>query len=679
MAEGVTIGSLIVRIGADAEDLLRDLKKADSGFGSFGKNVKLAHGAVTAFASAAAAAGATLAAVLVMTAKSADAMVKMAQAAGMATDEFSQLAYAAQLSGVSAEALSSSVSRLNRNISDAAQGTGEAGKAFTALGLQTQNVDGSLKSADQVIAEVANKFATFADGPEKSALAIALFGRAGAQMIPLLNQSAAGIAQLREEAKALGVSIDSETGKAAERFNDNLERLQQAGHGVANRLMAELLPALEVVTDRIVNAAKSSGQLRDDLEGLSDFIQSATLTVFQTLAVVGSDLAFTFKTIGGELGVIAAQLTRLAHGDVKGARLIGEEWTKDAAQARKDLDEFQARIMKLGIIKQTPTDQFFDFTPHEPKGAAPKMEDNKGGFDLAKQLQEGVDEENRIQAEALAATVKYQDAQLTEDKAHVDARMQVLYDFYQAEQDLAVAQGQILLENDSLSHSSRLDQLIAANDAEYAENERYRLAVQDLEQNFSDAELQALGGMHAVKEQMEQQHQQRLLQIRSQSLNTAAQFVRASYAQQAATIFGELANITAGVAQHNRQLFELNKVAGIANAVIAAYEGISLTMSKYPFPLNIAMAAAHAAAAFAQVSAIQSTTFGGAAAPSVGPTAAPPVTPVAGAGTESGGGQGGPTTIVQLPGTDFLSTKTVRDLMKRIEEETRNGGRVIVA
>ncbi len=74
---------------------------------------------------------------------------------------------------------------------------------------------------------------------------------------------------------------------------------------------------------------------------------------------------------------------------------------------------------------------------------------------------------------------------------------------------------------------------------------------------------------------------------------------------------GDLQTMTAGVAQNDRKMFELNKAAGIANAVINAYQGISLTLASYPAPLSFAMAAVQGVAAFAQISAIRSANFQG--------------------------------------------------------------------
>src|SRR4051812_26819436 len=123
MSEGTSIGALIVRIGGDGDDLLKELKKADAGLTSFDKRVKAAHTTAMAFATAAAAAGASVLAMVTISAKGADEMRKMGQAAGLSTAAFSELAYAANLGGVSTESFSAAMSKLNRNVSEAAQGT----------------------------------------------------------------------------------------------------------------------------------------------------------------------------------------------------------------------------------------------------------------------------------------------------------------------------------------------------------------------------------------------------------------------------------------------------------------------------------------------------------------------------------------------------------------------------
>lgn len=582
-SDGAPIGALAVRVGADATDLVNEFGKAGKASDKLQSRLELASEAAAAFAAAAAATAAAVVLMVKSALDGADAMSKMAQGAGVATQTFSELAHAAKLSDISTEGLSTSMGRLNRNILDASAGTGDAVRAFEALGIEVKNADGSLKSADVVMAEVADQFAGMEDGAGKSGLALMLFGRAGAAMIPMLNSGSEGLRLLREEARQLGVTIDTETGKAAEEFNDTLTRMGQVQQGAANKIMADLLPAMQAVADEMLRAAKETNAF--------SMAGEVAKTVFQTIAVLGSDLAFVFKMVGGEIGVIMAQLAAVARGDFSGARLIGEEWTRDAEQARKDLDDLQKRIMEVHRVSAggaMDEGVGLEGVFSAGKRAAPGIEDTsaaaKAAADAlatAKAIQEGLDEEQKIQAEADALVVEHRNAELEAEASHYAERMRIWFEFIDQKQ---AAEEQAMREEAALVDSN----------------------------------------MTAIEK-----------------------FQRMSYTKQAQTVFGALSNITAGVSQHNRKMFELNKAAGIGMALVNAYEGISLTLKSYPYPWNIAMAAAHGIAAFAQVNAIRSQSFGGGggAAPSIaGSTAAPPVSPVSGGAP--GGGSGGSMTKI---------------------------------
>src|SRR5690606_27953288 len=164
--------------------------------------------------------------------------------------------------------------------------------------------------------------------------------------------------------------------------------------------------------------------------------------------------------------------------------------------------------------------------------------------------------------------------------------------------------------------------------------------------------------------------------LRERNLTDLERFTNQSYAKQAKTVSGHLADITANVARESKAMFEINKVAGIANAIVSAYEGISKTLAAYPYPLSVAMASLQAGAAFAQVNAIRSASFGkggGGAAPSLaGGTPATPVTPV------QGGTPGGQQELVQdvsvtLVGGNMFSAEQLEQLGEVLAD---NGGMI---
>src|SRR5690606_219290 len=174
----------------------------------------------------------------------------------------------------------------------------------------------------------------------------------------------------------------------------------------------------------------------------------------------------------------------------------------------------------------------------------------------------------------------------------------------------------------------------------------------------------------------------RMGEIRKKGMSAIEKFTTSSFANQVKTVAGYMTEMTAGLAQHSKTMFEVNKAAGIANAVVATYQGMAEAL-KLGWPLGPIAAAAIGAQGFAQVAAIKSQSFSGAggAAPSLaGSTPATPVTPVSGGTGPAGvGGGGSQTLILEGIGEDQLfSGKMIRELIPRIEEFFRdNGGGMI--
>lgn len=316
MAAGSIVIDLLMKTGSfetdtkRAEKRLKELQKTAKDFGT-------AIGAAFAgFASASAL-------LVKQSIDQADAFAKMAQSAGVTVESISSLAYAADLSGVSQENLSSSLARLTKNMSDAQQGTGEAIKGFKALGISVVDASGNLRASDQVLKDVAEKFASFEDGANKTALAISLFGKSGAQLVPLLNAGASGIAELQQEADRLGITLDTNTAKAAEAFNDNLTRIQSVSRGLANNIAAQLLPTLVNLTNQLFNSAAGSQALQ----------QAATAAASGVRLLISSGIVIggVFKTLGEYIGGAAAALVAFYSGRFSDALSIIKSTVSDVS------------------------------------------------------------------------------------------------------------------------------------------------------------------------------------------------------------------------------------------------------------------------------------------------------------------------------------------------------------
>lgn len=255
------IGALRVNLGLNSAQFSKGLTDANRKAKTFASRVGPAIKGI-GLAAAGAAVGIGLAVKGIL--DDADQLTKAAQKIGIPVDELSRLRHAAELAGVEFAGLQTSVRRLSQNMRDAFEGSAAKGPMiFEQLGISVKDADGNMKSASQVMAELGDAFAAMPDGAMKTAMAIELMGRAGADMIPLLNGGSSALRSAMEEADRLGIVIDEKTGKAAEQFNDNLSRLGKVVSGIGIQFAAKLAPHLAAFTDWLVEISPALSRFAD--------------------------------------------------------------------------------------------------------------------------------------------------------------------------------------------------------------------------------------------------------------------------------------------------------------------------------------------------------------------------------------------------------------------------------
>jgi hypothetical protein len=287
----------------------------------------------------------------------ADEMSKLGQKTGIAVKDLAGLQLAFRQSGLEAGALQGNMSRLAQNMAKGAD-------AFAAMQLQTKNADGSLKSTRDMLGEVADKFASYKDGAEKTALAVQLFGKAGADMIPLLNGGAAGLAEFDAMAQQLGLTMDEATARSAEKFNDTLDLVSMGVSGVGTQIAAQLLPTLTGLAGEFLTTMTSGDKLKSTAEFLA--------TALKGLYVAGLAVVEAFKTVGTTLGGVFAAIGAAISGDFAGAKAILSELKTDIGTSWiKTLDQAKAAWDTTGNAAV----EAMAATSAAAKGAAPNVQD----------------------------------------------------------------------------------------------------------------------------------------------------------------------------------------------------------------------------------------------------------------------------------------------------------------
>lgn len=279
-----------------------------------------------------------------------DALDEMSQRVGISVETLSVWRPAAEQSGVSGESFEKGLRKLSTTMLEAATGSEEAARNFAAVGVAFKNQDGMLRGTDQVLLDLAERFKAMPDGAQKTALAVQLFGKAGAELIPFLNQGRDGIEELSAEMQALGVQMSGETAAQAGEFNDALDKLKLASTSIGNQIIASLLPALNDMAGGMVESAKEGGTLRVILDGV--------VLVLKTLALGAATVGKAFVALGEAIGAGVGAAVEALKGNTAGAKAIIADLKGSLIKRLDELAEFR--------------DSLFDPKPIEVK--APRIQ-----------------------------------------------------------------------------------------------------------------------------------------------------------------------------------------------------------------------------------------------------------------------------------------------------------------
>ncbi len=250
------------------------------------------------------------------TADAGDAALLASQKTGVQIEAYQRLAYAAGLSGVEVEGLDTGLKFLNASIDAAGQGAKQDVKAFADLGVSLKDANGKARSTEDVLLSVSDQFQKMPDGPRKTAIAMALFGRSGVDLIPMLNEGGAAIRKWGEEAEAAGLIMSEQAAKDADAFNDSLDRLKSAGTGLGMSLTADLLPQITQLIEkaRLFIAANKPAVVAQMTKVVKELSAAAPDLIAGLLAFVKllADLAKIIGPIVKALGGFGTVLNILA-------------------------------------------------------------------------------------------------------------------------------------------------------------------------------------------------------------------------------------------------------------------------------------------------------------------------------------------------------------------------------
>jgi hypothetical protein len=286
-------GTVEVSFAAETARFTSELRKVQSSLkrieGDFKSMERVAGVALRVFS------GAALASFAKQAFEAADATATAAERAGIAIETFSRLQYAAGQTDVEMSGLTTGIQRFQIALSKADDESKQAIATLSRFGIQAETLK-NLSIEDQ-LAAVAEAFTKISDPADRTRLAVELFGKsAGPQLVPLLSQGKAGIAQLTAEADRLGITMSTTTAQGIDQADRAIKQLTQTLSAYTSKFLAGLSIAILGPPDEIQKLDKEIENLQSRRDALlnggfrrGDFMADPTV-IKQAVAGINAEI-----------------------------------------------------------------------------------------------------------------------------------------------------------------------------------------------------------------------------------------------------------------------------------------------------------------------------------------------------------------------------------------------------
>jgi hypothetical protein len=234
-----------------------------------------------------------------------DVISKLSRRLGLTYGQLSGLKLAGDLAGVGLETIAMGATKLDVAFVAASAGGKEAGAAiakFTSLGLSMKELE--QMSPDERFAAIADAIARLPTAAQRSAAAIRLFGKSGAELLPLFEEGAGAIKKATDMATKFGLTLNNAQGAGVEKMNDSFTTAFAAIQGLATQVVSNLAEPISRIIDDFTNFVAASGGV-DIGASISNAMLDGAIFVVEMFGVAANIFA---EHVVDPLGSAAATL-----------------------------------------------------------------------------------------------------------------------------------------------------------------------------------------------------------------------------------------------------------------------------------------------------------------------------------------------------------------------------------
>lgn len=293
----IRAGKAFVELLADDTKLQAGLKQAQKQIKAFGKGVA---DVGKQLATLGAAATVPLLAAVKTFADAGSGLYDMSLRTGIAVEALGELSYAAKLSGAEMGTLENGIRKMQKTLVDAASGSKGAADAFANIGLDASKLGGM--SPDQQFIAIAEAISKIQDPTQKAAAAMEIFGKSGTMLLPMMDEGAAGLAKMGEEARNVGAVMSTDAAMSADALGDAMDAMHKTLTSVVLTVGAQLAPAITTLSEVIGGVA---GKVREWLANHQELapvllaVAAGVTAVGTAMVVLGPIIATVVAALAG--------------------------------------------------------------------------------------------------------------------------------------------------------------------------------------------------------------------------------------------------------------------------------------------------------------------------------------------------------------------------------------------
>ncbi len=210
---------------------------------------------------------------------------KMSQRVGVSTSALSEYAHAANMCGANISNVEGALRQMSAVSLNASNGIAEAKAAFNRLGIDIESFQ--RLSPEEQFDLIADHITKIEDPTRRAGEAMRIFGSDGQKLLPLFSSGKQGLAEMREEARRLGISIDDSAAKMGANFVDASTRLKESIRGVGLTIADAITPAIT----SFLNGASRAISAVTEWARENPILSKSIITVVGAVVGCGASLA----------------------------------------------------------------------------------------------------------------------------------------------------------------------------------------------------------------------------------------------------------------------------------------------------------------------------------------------------------------------------------------------------